>query len=231
MIESGGGISKFIDNTGDGLGNTLSVPVSVAVDTLGRIYVAGFFSNNVFRVETDGTVVEIIDANGDDPVGGLGNPLTRPWGVAVDALGNNVYVAGYDSDNAFHIDVVGGTITQIIDSTGDGGGNPLDGPRDIGVDTEGTVSITGSLSDNVFRIRGFGGLVTEIADDTGDGFGNGLYSPWGLVVDVLGNVHVTGVNSHNAFIIPSPITLPMLGPVALLLLSGALTSVAVCRLR
>ncbi len=64
-------------------------------------------------------VTEIIDANGD----GAGDGLAAPCGIAVDGDGN-VYVTGFNTDNAFKITPVG-VITEIIDMTGDGEGNGL----------------------------------------------------------------------------------------------------------
>ncbi len=45
-------------------------------------------------------------------------------------------------------------ITEIIDETGDGAGNPPYGPRGVAVDSSGSVYVSGHLSDNVFRIAG-----------------------------------------------------------------------------
>jgi hypothetical protein len=44
-------------------------------------------------------------------------------------------------------------ITEIIDSTGDGGGNTLENPPDVAVDSSGTVYVAGYLSDNAFKIQ------------------------------------------------------------------------------
>ncbi len=43
------------------------------------------------------------------------------------------------------------TITEIIDSTGDGGGNTLDGTFSVAVDGSGNVYVTGLYSDNAFK--------------------------------------------------------------------------------
>ena len=64
----------------------------------------------------------------------------------------NVYVGGGNSQNAFKI-TPGGVITAIIDSTGDGGGNPLRGPLGLAVDNAGNVYVAGSVSDNAFKIQ------------------------------------------------------------------------------
>jgi len=104
---------EIIDSTGDGGGNTLSVPNSVATDSLGNVFVIGTISNNVFKITPGGTITEIIDSTGDG-----GNPLANPLGVATDSSGN-VFVAGFGSNNAFTFAKnvpVGGTYIPIDQS-------------------------------------------------------------------------------------------------------------------
>ena len=89
-------------------------------------------------------------------------------------------------------------ITEIIDATGDGAGNTLNGPFGIAVDGSGNVYVTGDFSDNAFKITP-GGVITEIIDGTGDGAGNTLRSARNIAVDGSGNVYVAGLSSDNAF--------------------------------
>ena len=92
-------ITQIIDSMGDGAGNTLDGPTGIAVDGSGNVYVAGYASDNAFKITSGGGVItEIIDSMGD----GTGNTLSFPESMAVDGKGN-VYVAGYGSSNAFKI--------------------------------------------------------------------------------------------------------------------------------
>ncbi|MBW2291749.1 MAG: NHL repeat-containing protein [Deltaproteobacteria bacterium] len=198
---SGGGpeITKIIGRSGDGAGNFLLGPTSVIVKPKGKVYVVGSFSNNVFEITSGGSITEIIDETGDGAgqelkIGFLNSVATA--GVAV-APNNNVYVVGGVSNNAFSI-TPGGTITQIIDATGDGAGNSLTRPDGVAVAPNGNVYVVGSTSDNVFEITP-GGVITQIIDATGDGAGNALDLPTGIAVDLNGNVFVAGVRSDNVF--------------------------------
>jgi uncharacterized protein YjiK len=224
-------ITEIIDSTGhDGGVNTLDGAFGVAVDSSGNVYVTGLLSHNAFKIATPGTcgtsgtpctITEIIDATGD----GGEKTLDRPDGVAVDSSGN-VYVPGAYSDNAFKIATPGTcstsgtpcTITEIIDATGDGGGNTLNTAGEVAVDSSGNVYVGGQVSDNAFRIltpgtcstSGTPCVITEIIDATGDGGGNTLDNPVGVAVDSSGNVYVTGPVSDNAFKIRPGIRIPPL---------------------
>ena len=139
------------------------------------------------------TVTRIIDSSGD-----AANVLTSPRGIAVETTvegSANVYVTGFFSNNAFKI-TPDGTITEIIDETGDGT-NSLNGPEDIAVDAAGNVYVVASNSDNGFKIEP-DGTITEIIDSTADGI-NSLGRPTGVALDASANVYVTGFNSDNGF--------------------------------
>ena len=211
-------ITEIIDDTGDGGGNLLDVPLGIAVDSSGNVYVTGVGFNNVFRITPGGTITEIIDSSGD----GEGNSLVDPMGVAVDSSGN-VYVTGFDplSRNAFKITTpgtcsTGGTacsITEIIDGTGDGLGNQLNGAEGVTVDSSGNVYVTGKVTGNAFKIAtpgtcstgGTACSITEIIDGQGDKSGNTLQFPRSVAVDSSDNVYVTGIfGSNNAFKIAAP---------------------------
>jgi hypothetical protein len=129
------------------MGNTLEEPYAIAVEDSGNAYVAGYSSDNAFRITLDGVITQIIDATGD----GMINELERSYGIAVDDLGN-AYVTGCWSDNVFKV-TPDGVITEIIDATGDGMGSTLYMPYAIAVDDSGNAYVAGGGSDNAFKIE------------------------------------------------------------------------------
>jgi hypothetical protein len=191
-ITPAGIITKIIDFTGDGAGNTLGEASGIAIDPSGNVFVTGSSTDNAFRITPAGVITEIIDATGD---GGV-NTFDRPWGITTDASGN-VFVVGQGTDNVFKI-TPGGVITVIIDAAGDGGGNTLDNPFDVATDASGNVFVSGAVSDNVFKITP-DSVVTEIIDATGDGEGKTFDNASGIDTDAFGNVFVSGAASDNAF--------------------------------
>ncbi len=164
---------------------------SVAVDSQGNAYVAGFISQNVFKVTPAGVVSVVLDTNGD----GLGNTLLGPNGISVDA-DDNLYVGGFHTSNVFRV-TPGGAITEIIDSTGDGLGNTLSQPLGTATDSAGNVYVAGYGSHRVFRITP-GGVVSLVMDQTGDGT-NALLGPTSVRIDSQDNLYVIGTQSDNAF--------------------------------
>jgi hypothetical protein len=84
------------------------------------VFVAGKYSNNVFKITPTGEILEIIGNEGD----GAGNPLGFPSDLVVDRPGN-VFVAGQNSDNVFKITPTD-EIAEIVDARGNGTGNRLD---------------------------------------------------------------------------------------------------------
>ncbi|MEM7306943.1 MAG: SBBP repeat-containing protein [Planctomycetota bacterium] len=187
-IEPGGAITEILDATGDGLGNAVNTAIGVRVDSAGNAYVVSKFSASVHRITPGGAVTLAMSLPGAEQ------------DIAIDSL-DNVYVTG--SLGGFQIDP-GGTVTQIIDNSGDGLGNVLTFPTGVAVDGDGNAYVAGFVSSNVFKVTP-GGTITQIIDATGDGL-NPLTNAYGVEVDGSGKVYVVGTNSDNAFEIGPPTT-------------------------
>jgi sugar lactone lactonase YvrE len=207
-----GVVSEVIDSTGD-TGGPLDSPFSLAVDSDDNVYVAGLGSNNVLQITPTGVVTKIIDDSGVPPLPGQTNntdeddELDAASSVIVDS-NDDVYVAGFNSNNVFRIAAVDGLITEIIRNSGDGtgdntGDNELLAPNSLAFDSDNNIFVSGANSNNVFKIT-LEGVITEIIDFTGDRLGIGLDRPEALAVDSLDNVYVAGFNSNNVFKIDTP---------------------------
>jgi sugar lactone lactonase YvrE len=171
----------------------------MATDSLGNIYgTTGF--DQVRKITPAGVVTTILDATGD----GAGNAFRDGRAIVVDA-NDNIFVAGFDTNNVFKI-TPGGAITQVLDALGTCEGHLLDGPGGLAVDTDGNLYVTSVNNDNVFKVTP-AGVVTLLIDATGDGRGNALSEPSHVAVDAAGNVYVTGVDSNKVFMITSDSTI------------------------
>ena len=195
-------VDVIIDESGDGLGQTLAFPLRTIVDPTGNIYVSGYSSDNVFKITPLGVITEIIDARGEPE--DLDKNCERAFDLAIDAEGN-VFVVCQVSSNVFKI-TPDGVITEIIDNVvigiveGEEKEVPylVNDPNGIAVDTADNLFLAATESDVVLKITSDGESTVIIGAD-GDGFGKLLAKPRSVAVDTNGNVYVAGEETDNVF--------------------------------
>lgn len=202
---AGTGSPGFSGDLGSATSAQLNEPGGVAVDGVGRVFVADTANHRIRRIEVDGTITTIA-GTGIAGVGGDGSAaifaqLAGPRGVAVDGLGR-VYVADTDNHRVRRIED-DGTISTIAGvgtsgSSGDGAAAiaaELASPYGIAIDPVGRVVIADTLNlrvrrieldDRIVAVAGTGSF--GFSGDDGPAVSAELASPLSVAVDSLGRI-------------------------------------------
>lgn len=213
---AGNSIPGFSGDGGMATNAQLYVPLDIASDQYGNIFIVNFQAHVVRRVDTFGIIITVAGIGMSLGFSGDGGPATDaqlayPSAVAVDKKGN-IYIAdiGFHNNRIRKVDT-SGIITTICGTgtmgfSGDGGPATLaeiNSPRGITVDKIGNVYFTDVVNNRIRKID-TAGIITTVA-------GNGIYgyngenipatdasmrSPHGLTIDSTGNIYFAD-NDNN----------------------------------
>jgi uncharacterized protein (TIGR03437 family) len=198
---------------GSGAGSAqLNLPIGVAVDSSGNLYIADFGNSRVREVSASG-VIRTVAGNGANGYSGDGGPagnaqLNGPQGVAVDTAGN-LYIA--DTENNLIREVTGGLISTVA---GNGiAGYSGDGGAATGAQVGNPVGVAVDAADNIYtvdasnRVRQVypNGLIATVAGNGSLGYsGDGglatqaqLNTPSAIALGTNGNLYVADT-ANNA---------------------------------
>ena len=195
--------------------NATVVPLGIAVDTAGNLFIADQYSWRIRKVDANG-IITTVAGNGVAGSSGDGGPATRAQvyasGVAVDGSGN-LFLS--DGTRIRHVSA-SGIITALAGGltpgfTGDGGpatAARLSGAYGLTVDSTGNVFVTDGANGRIRRVSP-NGIITTVAGSgavgpsvvpTGDG-GTAkrayLRYPSSVAADRLGNVFITDSADHR----------------------------------
>jgi sugar lactone lactonase YvrE len=204
---------------GPAIGATLDLPVGLAIDSSGDLYIADSANNAIREVTPDGNIHTIAGLGPTQPgfagdtTAAAGANLNGPLDVAVDSK-SNVYIADTNNANVRMITASTGIINTVAGSTaivsgavviafayaGDGGTAilaSLAGPAGVAVDSTGNIYIA-TYADNRIRKVDTKGNIATFAGNSGYGFaGDGgpalsaqLSQPRGISLDSSGNLYL-----------------------------------------
>jgi len=197
---AGSGNADFQD--GQGTSASFNIPMDVAVDSFGNVYVADALNNRIRKVTPDGYVSTLAGSGNESYADGVGSEASfnKPNGIAVDSIGN-VYV-GDSFNHRIRKITPSGVVSTLAGSgnqdyaDGQGVAASFAWPTGVAVDKNGNVYVADS---NNLRIRKItpGGYVSTLAGsglaDYIDAQGNnaGFNFPYDVAVDSNGNVYVS----------------------------------------
>ena len=201
----------------DGVGSAarFDLPVSVAADGAGTLYVTDTLNHTIRKISSGGVVTTVAGVAGSPgSEDGTGNAARfySPNGVAVDSSGN-LYVADTGNHTIRKI-TSGGVVTTVaglagVEGSDDGIGSAarFRSPQGVAVDSAGNLYITDRRNCTIRKIDSSGAVTTPVGsiNQCGlsvDGTGNAarFYSPFGVAVDSAGNLYVSDSGSDSSTI-------------------------------
>lgn len=139
----------------------LNLPVGLAFDASGNLYIADLMNHRIRKVTPAGTIVTVA-GNGAASFAGDGGPavqasLNRPYDVAIGA-GGELYIADYNNKRVRRVSP-SGTMSTVAGNgspgfNGDGGlatASSIDGAQCVAVSPSGSLAVCDTLN---WRIRG-----------------------------------------------------------------------------
>jgi len=206
----GGGLAD-----GVGAQAQFRLPVGIAVDASGNVYVADTGNNRIRKISPDGRVVTLAGSGTGETGGfadgpGVSARFNAPRGVAAGA-GGTVYVADTLNQRIRKV-AADGTVSTLAGSGDQGTSNGATGdarfssPDGISADPSGAVYISDNSS---FRIREIApsGIVFDVAGTAKEGFADGPPAtaqfdfPTGIAADGSGKVYVADANNNRVRVI------------------------------
>jgi uncharacterized protein (TIGR03437 family) len=219
-VDSKGNISTVVGNGTLGFGGDngaatsaqLFLPMGVAVDSSGNIYIADTQNNRVRKVAS-GSNISTIAGNGGISYSGDSGPaikaqLNAPQGIAVDSSGN--YYIADTANNVVRKVAANGTISTFAGngSAGSGGDGSaatsaqLNYPQGVAADAAGNVYIADTANSRVRKVSSTGTISTVAGNGTPGYSGDGAVGssaevnfPVGLAVDGSGNLYIADTNN------------------------------------
>ena len=189
---------------GTGAAARFNLPLGVAVDAVGNLFVADLYSYTIRKIAANGSVTTYAGTPGESgTIDGTGAAarFANPQGIAADSSGN-LYV----SENGAHtirkispggvVTTFAGTLYEVGDNDGTGTNAKFNSPHGLAVDHSGNVYVADSNNHAIRKITPAGVVTTFAGSSQHIGSADGTGSeaqvnfPSGVAVDGADNVYV-----------------------------------------
>ena len=184
---AGTGVAGFTGDGGPAIAAAINGPQSIAIDSVGDVFIADSLNNRIREVTPGGTITTIAGSghqgDGGDNVLAIHAALNDPTGVAIGFGGTNGTIIIADkANNRVRMLTPNPTMANAIITTvagtgqasyqGDGGpatNAELDSPQCVAVDAEDNIYIA-DVGNNRVRVVDAGGSIHTIAGNNNAGF-------------------------------------------------------------
>src|SRR5437773_2057330 len=214
---AGNGVFGFAGDGGAATDASLGVPVGVAVDAGGDLYIADYSNHRIRKVSAATGIITTVAGNGINTFAGDGGAATSaslnsPSGVALDASGN-LYIADYFNNRIRKVDAASGIITTVAGNgspafAGDDGAATsasLNGPVAVALDASGNLYVADQGNHRIRKVAAATGIITTVAGNgintfAGDGgaaTNASLNYPASVALDASGNLYIADPNNNR----------------------------------
>lgn len=168
----------------------------------GEVFVAGEFTDNLFRIDSDGTISEVFS---------VWPGLRNPRGIVVTS-DDTVFISSRESGAVIVRIDPDGEITLWGNFLGLGPNQQVGSPHGLALDSTGQLYAACRISDNLMRFA-LDGTLTELVGPAGAGPGRELDDARAVAVDAADNIYVAGMLSDNVLhVTPDGVVTEVIGP-------------------
>jgi hypothetical protein len=207
---AGNGTAGYSGDNGKATAAELCNPQSVAVDSVGDLFIADQSNQRIREVNHTTGVITTVAGNGSEGVAGdyahaTAAELYNPAGVAVDAAGN-IFIADTGNDHIREVNhatgiittVAGGGVNSSIGDNGPATAAELGDPNAVAVDAAGDLFIADYSNDRVREVNHATGVITTVAGNGTQGYSGDGYQataaelafPSGVALDSNGDIFI-----------------------------------------
>ncbi|HUJ79247.1 MAG TPA: NHL repeat-containing protein [Nitrospiria bacterium] len=171
---------------------SLNIPVGIAIDSNGKIYIADFGNNRIIRMD---------NMNGDnwityDAANSGQGQFSGPWGIAVDS-GFRIYVADSVNKRIVEFDDMNGSNFKSLYADPITTTDQFSFPEGIAVDSSGHIYVADAKLNRIVQVNDITGSIWTVLNHDPANNTDTFNAPAGVAVDGSGKIYVADYSNNR----------------------------------